>query len=75
MDIEHLYRAPAEVPKPTLFCSFCGKNQHEVRKLIAGPTSYICDECVDLCFELVHPADPFSLDARLRRLENPKGKC
>jgi hypothetical protein len=38
-------RAPAPPPK-TLYCSFCGKSQHEVRKLIAGPTVLICDECV-----------------------------
>ena len=36
-------------PKNTLFCSFCGKSQHEVRKLIAGPTVFICDECIALC--------------------------
>ena len=34
--------------KSTLYCSFCGKSQHEVRKLIAGPTVFICDECVEL---------------------------
>jgi|SRR5262249_349093 len=37
--------------KNTLYCSFCGKSQHEVRKLIAGPTVFICDECVELCIE------------------------
>ena len=37
----------------TLHCSFCGKNQHEVRKLIAGPTVYICDECVELCTDII----------------------
>src|SRR3984957_16045548 len=36
-----------------LYCSFCGKNQHEVRKLVAGPAVYICDECVDLCTGIV----------------------
>ncbi|MEX9600901.1 ATP-dependent protease ATP-binding subunit ClpX [Providencia rettgeri] len=36
-----------------LYCSFCGKNQHEVRKLIAGPSVYICDECVDLCLDII----------------------
>jgi hypothetical protein len=36
-----------------LYCSFCGKNQHEVRKLVAGPAVYICDECVDLCTDIV----------------------
>ncbi|MDP9196312.1 MAG: ATP-dependent Clp protease ATP-binding subunit ClpX [Pseudomonadota bacterium] len=40
--------------KNTLYCSFCGKNQHEVRKLIAGPTVFICDECVDLCTDIIH---------------------
>lgn len=37
----------------TLYCSFCGKSQHEVRKLIAGPTVFICDECIDLCHEII----------------------
>ena len=36
-----------------LYCSFCGKSQHEVRKLIAGPTVYICDECIDLCNDII----------------------
>jgi ATP-dependent Clp protease ATP-binding subunit ClpX len=36
-----------------LFCSFCGKSQKEVRKLIAGPTVYICDECIDLCNDII----------------------
>ena len=36
-----------------LFCSFCGKSQKEVRKLIAGPSVYICDECVELCNEII----------------------
>ena len=40
-------------PKDTLYCSFCGKSQHEVRKLIAGPTVFICDECVELCMEII----------------------
>ena len=39
--------------KNTLYCSFCGKSQHEVRKLIAGPTVFICDECVELCMEII----------------------
>ena len=37
----------------TLYCSFCGKGQHEVRKLIAGPTVFICDECVELCIDII----------------------
>jgi hypothetical protein len=44
------HRAPQE---KLLYCSFCGKNQHEVQKLIAGPAVYICDECVDLCVDFV----------------------
>ena len=37
----------------TLYCSFCGKSQHEVNKLIAGPTVFICNECVDLCTDII----------------------
>ena len=37
----------------TSYCSFCGKSQHEVKKLIAGPTVFICDECVDLCVDII----------------------
>src|ERR1700749_2983535 len=39
--------------KSTLYCSFCGKSQHEVHKLIAGPTVFICDECVELCNDII----------------------
>ena len=45
------------VSPQTLYCSFCGKSQHEVRKLIAGPTAFICDECVDICTDVVEPDD------------------
>jgi hypothetical protein len=45
-------RRPA-VTKETLYCSFCGKSQHEVKKLIAGPNSYICNECTELCMDIV----------------------
>lgn len=38
----------------TLYCNFCGKSQHDVVKLIAGPTIFICDECVDMCYAIVH---------------------
>ena len=49
-------------PEKTLFCSFCGKSQHEVKKLIAGPSVFICDECIDLCNDIIRdevgaPAD------------------
>ena len=44
---------PTADGKNTLYCSFCGKSQHEVRKLIAGPTVFICDECVELCMDII----------------------
>ncbi len=44
---------PGGDSKNTLYCSFCGKSQHEVRKLIAGPTVFICDECVELCMDII----------------------
>jgi len=47
--------------KNTLYCSFCGKSQHEVRKLIAGPTVFICDECVELCMEIIREESKTSL--------------
>lgn len=47
--------------KNTLYCSFCGKSQHEVRKLIAGPTVFICDECVDLCTDIIQDENQESL--------------
>jgi ATP-dependent Clp protease ATP-binding subunit ClpX len=47
--------------KHTLYCSFCGKSQHEVRKLIAGPTVFICNECVELCKEIIQEEDRSSL--------------
>jgi ATP-dependent Clp protease ATP-binding subunit ClpX len=47
--------------KNTLYCSFCGKSQHEVRKLIAGPTVFICDECVELCLDIIREENKTSL--------------
>ena len=41
-----------------LYCSFCGKSQHEVRKLIAGPTVFICDECIELCNDIIRDEVP-----------------
>ena len=46
-------KSPGGDSKNTLYCSFCGKSQHEVRKLIAGPTVFICDECVELCMDII----------------------
>ena len=45
--------------KNILYCSFCGKSQHEVRKLIAGPTVFICDECVELCMDIIKEKTKF----------------
>ena len=47
----------AKDSKNTRYCSFCGKSEHEVRKLIAGPTVFICDECVELCMDIIRAAD------------------
>ena len=47
--------------KNTLYCSFCGKSQREVRKLIAGPTVFICDECVELCMDIIREEKTSSL--------------
>ena len=49
-----------ETKKP-LHCTFCGKSQHEVRKLIAGPTVFICDECVELCMDIIREENKSSL--------------
>ena len=42
-----------KIKNKTLYCSFCGKSQHEVRKLIAGPTVFICGECIELCADII----------------------
>lgn len=44
--------------KTKLYCSFCGKAQHEVRRLIAGPSTFICDECIDLTYAMIHDIKP-----------------
>jgi len=60
-----------------LYCSFCGKSQHEVRKLIAGPSVFICDECVDLCNDIIREemedANPEDSDDRLPSPKEIKG--
>ena len=54
-------RAGENETKSTLYCSFCGKSQHEVKKLIAGPTVFICDECVELCMDIIKEETKTSL--------------
>ncbi len=58
--------------KNTLYCSFCGKSQHEVRKLIAGPTVFICDECVELCMDIIREENKSSLESDRDGVPAPK---
>ena len=55
----------------TLYCSFCGKSQHEVKKLIAGPSVFVCDECIELCNEIIRDELPLTTDAAARSNELP----
>ena len=61
--------------KNTLYCSFCGKSQHEVRKLIAGPTVFICDECVELCMDIIREENKNSLVKSGDRVATPAEIC
>ena len=58
--------------KNTLFCSFCGKSQHEVRKLIAGPTVFICDECVELCMDIIREENKSVTSSKNKSIETPR---
>ena len=58
--------------KNTLYCSFCGKSQHEVRKLIAGPTVFICDECVELCMDIIREEHKISFVKSKDGVPTPK---
>jgi ATP-dependent Clp protease ATP-binding subunit ClpX len=61
--------------KNTLYCSFCGKSQHEVRKLIAGPTVFICDECVELCMDIIREEHKSTLVKTRDGVPTPKEIC
>ena len=61
--------------KNTLYCSFCGKSQHEVRKLIAGPTVFICDECVELCMDIIREETKSSGLKSSEGVPTPKDIC
>lgn len=61
--------------KNALYCSFCGKSQHEVRKLIAGPTVFICDECVELCMDIVREENKTQIAKKQGNLPTPKEIC
>jgi ATP-dependent Clp protease ATP-binding subunit ClpX len=57
--------------KNPLYCSFCGKGQHDVRKLIAGPTVFICDECVELCLDIIGEENKSSLTKSGDKIPTP----
>ena len=61
--------------KNTLYCSFCGKSQHEVRKLIAGPTVFICDECVELCMDIIREEHKTHLVKSREGVPTPREIC
>ena len=61
--------------KSTLYCSFCGKSQHEVRKLIAGPTVFICDECVELCNDIIREETKTALVKTAGDVPTPREIC
>ena len=61
--------------KNTLYCSFCGKSQHEVRKLIAGPNVFICDECVELCMDIIREENKSSLVKSTEGVPSPAEIC
>jgi ATP-dependent Clp protease ATP-binding subunit ClpX len=77
------WAAPGEEPamsktsdsKNTLYCSFCGKSQHEVRKLIAGPTVFICDECVELCMDIIREENKTHLVKSRDGVPTPREIC
>mgnify|MGYP001812004908 CR=1 FL=1 len=54
-----------------LYCSFCGKSQHEVKKLIAGPSVYVCDECVELCNDIIREEMEEESTSAIRKLPTP----
>ena len=61
--------------KSTLYCSFCGKSQHEVHKLIAGPTVFICDECVELCMDIIREEHKTNLVRTREGVPTPREIC
>ena len=84
MVCRYQHRTGRENPAPAMFrfgddkgqlkCSFCGKSQEQVRKLIAGPGVYICDECIELCNEIIEEELYKNVDENLRLRNIPKPK-
>lgn len=70
-----MIKSDGQESKSTLYCSFCGKSQHEVRKLIAGPTVFICDECVELCLDIIREENKTSLMKTGEGVPSPKDIC
>jgi len=68
-------RSSGSDSKNTLYCSFCGKSQHEVRKLIAGPTVFICDECVELCMDIIREETKNNLVKSSDGVPTPRDIC
>jgi ATP-dependent Clp protease ATP-binding subunit ClpX len=68
-------KTPSGDSKNTLYCSFCGKSQHEVRKLIAGPTVFICDECVELCMDIIREEHKTNLVRTRDGVPTPRDIC
>ena len=68
-------KATGNDSKNTLYCSFCGKSQHEVRKLIAGPTVFICDECVELCMDIIKEEGKGSINKAQEGVPTPQEIC
>ena len=68
-------KPPSKDAKTTRYCSFCGKSEHEVRKLIAGPTVFICDECVVLCMDIIKAADKGVLAKEGDEIAKPADIC
>ena len=68
-------KASGSDSKNTLYCSFCGKSQHEVRKLIAGPTVFICDECVELCTDIIREEHKTTLVKSRDGVPTPRDIC
>ena len=66
---------PDKNNKNILYCSFCGKSQHEVKKLIAGPTVFICDECVELCMDIIKEENKNSLVKHQEGVPTPREIC
>ena len=66
---------PEKNNKNILYCSFCGKSQHEVRKLIAGPTVFICDECVELCMDIIKEENKDSFVKDKEGVPTPEKIC